>query len=170
MNTIEYAMYVVITIIFIILACLIIEFTENRKQKKGQEAAASIARYKDYKIANQSPMELETYLAVKFSRCMEIEAITRISDVDPDRSTKLFAAALARLTDLLGADTIEAIEYYYGAGYINRFCEIGYRIMDQRGAINRLLTRSGTADDALNNVLDFLPGDYGNGNKVAEKK
>ena len=99
------------------------------------------------KIGTLNPPELMKYLSQIFSRCIELEASSRVSERDPIGSERLYALAVSRLIDYLGPETMDAIDYYYGGGYtadgseeeprsyVERWASLMYPLLMSRGII-----------------------------------
>lgn len=113
--------------------------------KKHVEEIKTRTAEKYNKIATLSPTELDDYLGMLYGIVLEVAAITDISERDPDGSTNLYSSSLARMLAQLGERNIEAIEYYYGGGWVERWCELRYKYLENTGVVTNILTRRTTA-------------------------
>lgn len=96
------------------------------------------------KIANMSPDELDKYLSMMFGNCLEIVSTAKISERDPDGDVKLYAGTLEQLTNYLGEDTVRALDFYYGEGYLERWCQMRYNLLNIRGQLYPIINKQFT--------------------------
>ena len=120
------------------LAFSYIAFRYFKKGKEYHEAqedllkATEIKTKKEYnKIATLPFKEFTDFMIVTFARMLILASDANVSEnPGPNAHEELYAQALARLIDYLGVETVAAIEYYYGKGYISRWCKEAYRYLE----------------------------------------
>lgn len=116
----------------------------KKKRKEADEYAARIKKQTDEKYnkyISLTPSELDARLAVLFSSMLEICSVTSVSEKDPSRAEILYVKATERLLLYLGNESIEAIESYYGKGYIVRWCELQYQLLENHGDLSKILEK-----------------------------
>ena len=130
----------------ILLVCGFIFMSHARKYKKMQEELVKkieIRTKKEYnKIALMSPKDLNTYLTQTFAKMLEVESQARVSEKDFEATTKLFAYSLVALMDFLGPETIDAIDYYYGKDYVQRWAQYSYRLIEARRLTDSVVNKT----------------------------
>lgn len=105
------------------------------------------------KIATMDPSELDDYLIKLFSMQIQITTDADISENDPNAEGKLYFKTAERIIRYLGPETVEAIEFYYGANYIVRWCEMHYMYLNKN---NRLLDLIKTKNSSADTIADDL--------------
>lgn len=88
-----------------------------------------------------TPAEFDERLIKIFSTQLELCAVSDVSEKDPDATGVLYAHALEGVMRFIGTRSIDAIDYYYGTDYISRWCEVHYRILENRGILSKVITR-----------------------------
>ena len=94
------------------------------------------------KIATSTVDQFFQYLSDQFAKILEIEARKYISNKDYGGAEKLYAHALTSFVAYLGADTVKAIDYYYGEGFLENWASYSYQLMESRGYISRIINDS----------------------------
>lgn len=129
----------------------------KKKKKDADTYAANIKLRTDEKYnkyISLTPDELDKRLATIFSAMLELSSVIYVSEKDPSRAEILYTKATERLLIYLGNDTINAIEYYYGKGYVVRWCELQYQLLENHGELSKILekqvyTNNSVMDDSL---------------------
>ena len=85
--------------------------------------------------------ELDEYLTDLFMTKLELCAAQDVSIRDPSAAVILYGRALSEVITYLGEDNIHAIEYFYGKGYIEKWCAHRYRLMENRGSLPALFRK-----------------------------
>ena len=103
------------------------------------------------KIATLSPDKLNVYIGGIFSRYLELngELGTTKDNLVLER---LFAGVQADVLDFLGEDTIAAIEYYYGANYVEKWSKLAYLILEKRRKLGGIV-EGNTGYEELEHLL-----------------
>lgn len=115
---------------------------------------AEVRLRKQYnRIATMEPKDFYTFLTDAFGKMLEIEAQTRVSNKDFEAPEKLYAVATTALMAYLGNDTVAAIEYYYGTGFIERWTRYSYRLLESRGVISRFITSDTRYESARESMM-----------------
>lgn len=135
--------FVLGSITLFIRAAIIIQ---KAKEKSKLIAKRTSMQYN--KIAALSPSELEVYLSNVFSKTLELCAAEHISDRDPKGRSNLYTAALTQFIQYL-TSSYEAIEYYYGAGYVINWFSLQYRLLDIHGEIDKIIHKSSRYNEHL---------------------
>lgn len=120
-----------------------------KTKTKAEDYAKKIKTRTDNKYnkyISLTPSELDARLSVIFSQQLELISLTKISEKDPDAAPLLYALAVERVIVYLGPETIEAINYYYGEGYVIRYCETMYKLLENRGIITNIIEKRITSD------------------------
>lgn len=91
------------------------------------------------KIATMKPEELDIWLDKIFTSCIKMSIASHYTPKDPINGETVYAHALAEMIKYIGPTTEEAINFFYGTDYIYRWCELQYRLMDQTGALSKLI-------------------------------
>lgn len=117
----------------------------NIQLKKHVEEVKKKTAEKYNKIASLPPVELDSYLGVIYGIVLEIAAVTDISDRDPEAAMNLYTSSLSRMLEYLGMHNIEAIEYYYGPKWVDRWCELRFKYLSNTGVINNIMAKLTTA-------------------------
>lgn len=109
------------------------------------------------KIATMTPNQLTVYLGGIFSRYLELNGELN-SEHDNTILERLFTQTQADLLEYLGQDTVNAIEYYYGSGYIEKWCQLAYFLLEKRKRLSGIVQGSATYGDierTLSREMDF---------------
>lgn len=101
------------------------------------------------KIAALSPSDLDAYLIKMFSMCIMISSDTDVSERDPEARDKLYAYTATRMLKYLGNDTVDAIEYYYGEGFIIRWCEMRYNYLHRNNKLGAIISSQNNNADSI---------------------
>ena len=103
------------------------------------------------KIAMLSVKDLNTYLAGIFARYMELngELNTTRDNLVYER---LFAEVQADVLTFIGDETLAAIEYYYGEGYVEKWSKLAFLILEKRRKIGGVVDGTTNYED-LENLL-----------------
>lgn len=93
------------------------------------------------KIATLSPSELSRFLTVIFSRKLILCSDQHVSEHEPNAHETLYAYALGATLEYLGPETVEAIDYYYGKDYINRWCHEAYLELEHSNVASSIIAK-----------------------------
>lgn len=121
--------------------------------KKSAERVEKRTNMKFNRIATMSMAELNQYLADVYSIALELSAVSFVSENDPKHTETLYACSVAAVHTYLGEETIAAIEYYYGRGFVIKWCEQHYRLLENRQVILRVINRDIRADGIRSNMV-----------------
>lgn len=91
------------------------------------------------KIATMKPEDLDIWLDKIFTSCIKMSIAAHYTPKDPINGETVYAYALADMVNYIGPTTEEAINFFYGTDYIYRWCELQYKLMDQTGALSKLI-------------------------------
>lgn len=119
-------------------------FISRRLKDKAELVVKSVenrTKMQYNRIATMSPSELHSYLTVIYSRCLILAADVNVSERDPDGVPLLYTAAVSALLEYLGNDTVAAINYYYGDGYVIRWAKEAYRTVEYEGLVADIIAR-----------------------------
>ena len=148
---------VIFVVGIILMVCGFIFMKHARRYKKMQEELVKkveIRTKKEYnKIALMSPKDLNTYLTQTFAKMLEVESQAHISEKDFEATTKLFAYSLAALVDFLGPETIDAIDYYYGKDYVQRWAQYSYRLIEARRLTDSVVNKAMIYESLTNHMV-----------------
>lgn len=134
----------------LILAGLIMVLSEVyfSTQRKSEELDARKAAlkaspeiYKHLKIVTLSPKELDSYMATIFGYCLELSSIERVAEKDPDAPVRLYGNTLNSFMEYLGEENIKALDYHYGTGYLERWAQMRYRLLENRGQLSKIINK-----------------------------
>lgn len=104
------------------------------------------------KIATLSVFELDNYLGQIYSICLDLAAAESASEKDPNVAVILYAKSLEKIQLYLGDETIKAIDYFYGDGYLVKWCELRFNMLNTKKVLNNIIDKSmyvNTIRDAL---------------------
>lgn len=93
------------------------------------------------KIASLPVSEFNSFLTTAYSAVLEVAIVKDVSARDPNNAVVLFAKSLEYMHVYLGEETIHAINYYYGVGYLDRWCKLRYQILSNGGQLANLITK-----------------------------
>ena len=113
----------------------------KHKTKVTCEHIKQNTKYSMNKIAGMTPSDLEAYLTKIFSLTLELASAEFISERDPNGRKNLYKTALAQFIQYLG-DSYDAIEYYYGEGYVINWFSLQYRLLDYHGEIDKIVHKT----------------------------
>ena len=143
------------SVVMCIIGCKFI--LRARKYKKMQEdivKKVEVRTRKEYnKIATMSPKDLGEYLSTVFARVLELEAATHVSEKDHDAAERLYGYSVASLCTYLGPETIAAIDYYYGANYVQRWSYHTFRLLSNRGIITAIINKRHSENVVVKNTM-----------------
>lgn len=126
----------------------------NRNAKKKIELIEKRTAEKYNKLAAMSQPELDSYLTKTYSVVLEITCATLISGNDPDAMDKLYGNSLIRMLEYIGQESIDALDYYYGKGYVDKWCELRYAFLENSGVIHTLIDRVATSTTVAHALED----------------
>lgn len=113
--------------------------------KKNKLAAAKLTEEnKDLKqklanpIAEMKTVELDTYLESIMMMLLQIDVSLYGSERNPDIKPENYSRVLVEFNKYLG-DTWVAIEEKYGSGYLTRWYDKRYKMMELNGVIDKLI-------------------------------
>ena len=104
------------------------------------------------KFIGLSPDELDQFLAKIYSFELELAAVSNISEKDPSAEEKVYETAKEAVLDYLGSETISAIDYYYGTGYVIRWCELRFRYLENTGILKQIIDKNANARTIYGNL------------------
>ena len=114
----------------------------NKKSKKFAKMVVERTKNKVSKIGSLSPTELDEYLSKLYSGFLITSTDISISEKDPYADGKLYAISVQAMLDFLGPETLNAIDYYYGKGYVIRWCEFRYKWLDNQGLLTQIINKT----------------------------
>ena len=120
-------------------------FATQRKAEELNDAKAALKAspdiYKHLKIVTLSPKELDDYMGTLFGYCLELSSVERVAEKDPDAPVRLYGNTLNSFMEYLGEENIRALDYHYGAGYIERWAQMRYRLLENRGQLSKIINK-----------------------------
>lgn len=142
-----------ILLLFVLIIAAGICFIIFRKRKeiykdKIKEAETYVADVKKRtdmqykKLIQLSPKDLDEYLGLIFSYYLELNSESRVSEKDPAVVTKLYATILNSMLEYLGDDVVEALDYYYGEEFVEKWCQLRYLILENRRTLSKVINKS----------------------------
>lgn len=141
----------VVCALFITLALVIGSFVLFVHAKRTVDKAAKKAELIEKKtkaefnkVACLSVRELDSYLGGVFTNMLLISSMKDYTPTDPNGAVILYAKSLEAMLVYLGEDTIAAIESYYGKGFVERWCEVRYKILNQNGSLANIARQNFT--------------------------
>lgn len=152
--------YIWIAILFtisMILLGLSIKVWKQTKAIKNKTISAMAANEKKLQekynqIASLPPKELDAYLAVIFAKHLELNSASYVSSNDYEAKNKLFLRASADTVLFLGEGTIDAINYRYGNDYVYHWCEMTYKMLENRGLLTSIINQTMYSEAITNNI------------------
>lgn len=93
------------------------------------------------KIATLTVSELDDYLTRVYVGQLEIAVMKDVSPRDPNNAVVLFAKSLEYMHVYIGEETIAALDYYYGVGYMDRWCKFRYQLLESSGQLSELVNK-----------------------------
>lgn len=152
--------YIWLGILFIVLVglnyCSVKFLLQTKKMKadaiKALQRNEKKLQDKYNQIASLPPVELDRYLSNMFAKCLELNSAAYVSDNDHEAREKLYARATADMLAYLGTETIDAINYRYGTDYIYRWCEINYKLLENRGTLVSIINKTTYAETIANGL------------------
>lgn len=105
------------------------------------------------KYISLSPEELNNILIDIFSYQLEVVSASDVSESDPNASIILYTRAVEKMILFLGTDSVKAIEQYYGTNYVIQWCEMMYKILENRGLIAKIISKSVYAEGIKRELL-----------------
>ena len=149
----------VLSILWLVTLCVILAFLcgqvvrliyhlikLNQQAKQHMLDVKNRTEEKYNKYISLTPQELDDRLINIFALQLELSAVSDISEKDPDAPGLLYGHALEGMMRFIGNHSIDAIDYYYGEDYISKWCEMHYRILENRGVLSKIITRQVYAD------------------------
>lgn len=115
------------------------KYRNDAKKYAEKMKARTDAKYNKY-IA-LTPQELDERLGVLFAAQLELCSVSAVAETDPEAIGKLYALAVAGLLNYIGPESIAAIEYYYGSNYVVRWCELKYKLLENRGILSKIIDK-----------------------------
>ena len=104
------------------------------------------------KIATLPAKDFMAYLAGIFSRYLELDGELG-TNLDNMVQERLFANAQADVLHFLGEDTLEAIEYYYGHRFVEKWSNLAYLILEKRRKLGGVVNGE-TRYEEIERLLD----------------
>lgn len=142
------ALFLVVGISFALAALCFLEHARQIK-KKAIKMAKLVDKHTQNKVNRVISLpvnEFENYLFRVYSSMLEITSAKDVSDKDPNAITILYAKSLEAMIAYLGNETTEAIDYYYGKDYLYRWCELRFKLLENRGALPNIISKRVYAD------------------------
>lgn len=103
------------------------------------------------KIAAMTPSQLTNYIGGIFSRYLELNGELG-SDKDNLAVERLFTSTLSDTLVYIGEDTLEAIEYYYGDQYVEKWAKLAHQLLEKRRKLGGVV-RGETSYEELEQLL-----------------
>lgn len=117
-------------------------------EKYAEDAKAAVDdKYNRYALL--SPIDLHNTLVYIFAKQIELASARYITSEDKESAAKLYGYLVYEITTYLGSDNIDAIERYHGKGFILRWCELQYKILENSGVLAKVIDKSGYADRVI---------------------
>ncbi len=88
-------------------------------------------------IASLDPENLDKYLETVLTMYLQIEIALYGTEKDPDIKSELYGRAVVSYVKYLGTDTVNAIELRYGDGYVTRWFDARFKMLELSGEIDR---------------------------------
>lgn len=131
----------------------------TRNEKHAAEELVKkveIRTRKEYnKIACLSPKELSSFLTVVFSRRLILVSEQEISEKQMNAHEELYARALAGTLEYLGQETVDAIEYYYGTNYIERWCHEAYLALEHDSIASSIINKERSVESVARRLNEW---------------
>lgn len=144
-TTLTCVLCTLILLSFIILCLVAYNYSELRKKRQNADIYARSVKEKAnlraMKILEISQSDFHNFLSRMFVNAMIVCTTTKLSDRDPEAKAKLYSYAIQQLMYTLGEDNIKAIDMVYGEGYLERWCEMMYSLMDIDGQLAKIIGR-----------------------------
>lgn len=122
-------------------------------QEKIVKLVEKRTREKYNAIATLPPKEFGDFLAVMFAKMLEIKSASQVSEADPKADELLYTEATGALIEFLGQETVDAIDYYYGANYIYRWTKSSYALLHKRGLTVKIIAKEMQYETAAKNMI-----------------
>lgn len=122
-------------------------------QEKVTKLVEKRTREKYNAIATLPPKEFGEFLTTMFAKMLEIKSASQVSDADPKADERLYIEATGALIEFLGPETIDAIDYYYGADFIYRWTRNSYALLSKRGITTKIILKEMQYESAAKNML-----------------
>lgn len=116
-------------------------------KKKKEEADKSLNKY-----ISLTPSELDKQLAYIFASQLELSSLVDIAEADHEAVPKLYAKTLNRVLAYIGPESTSAIDYYYGNGYIIRWVETRFKLLENRGVIAKVVQKDIYAESIVSEL------------------
>ena len=99
---------------------------------------------KNKKIISLTPDQLDNYLGMIFGNCLEIASATKVSERDPNATETLYTYALKDMMEYVGEEQLIALDYYYGEGFLEKWCQMRFNLLNLRGMLNPVIKKEFT--------------------------
>lgn len=137
-------MFIVAVIALILGAKLYMQSTIVLKMaNKKADRIKQCAKLETDKIASMGLVELTEYLSDTFAKIIELTSAESVSERDPYAVETLYAATLVNFTNHLSSN-YEAIEYYYGKGFIINWFSLHYKLLELHGNVSQIVQKTKT--------------------------
>ena len=135
-----------VSIMIVIGSCILMGCARRRvkRAKKIVELINRKTKAEFNKIACLPVRELDAYLGGVYTNMLLISSMKDYTPTDPNGAVILYAKSLEAMLVYLGQETVHAIEYYYGEGFIERWCEVRFKILNQNGTLANIAKQNFT--------------------------
>ena len=116
-------------------------------EEKTKEANSYVAKIKQQtdmqykKVIQFTPKELDEYLGLIFGYFLELNSEARVSEKDPDANVKLYAHTLSSMLEYLGDESVQALDYYYGSSYVEKWCQLRFMLLENRRIASKIINK-----------------------------
>ena len=116
----------------------------EKRVKEADTYAAKVKQQTDLqykKLISLTPRELDEYLGLLFGYFLELNSEARVSEKDPDANVKLYANTLSSMLEYVGDETIQALDYYYGDSYVEKWCQLRFMLLENRRIASKIINK-----------------------------
>lgn len=149
----------ILTVVNAVVLVIVFQRREiyKNKIKEAETYAANIKNQTDMKykkLIQLTPKELDEYFGLIFGYFLELNSEARVSEKDPDATTKLYANTLSSMLEYIGEETISALDYYYGTGYVEKWCQLRYMLLENRRIMSKIINKTYDYAAVQNNITE----------------
>jgi len=142
------AIWTFATLIILLILCWItvkVFWVGVQVKKRAEKYAETIKLRTDRqynKYASLTIMELEPILRAAYSQQLALASALAVTIKDPNAVDLLYTKSVDGLLVYLGQETIDALNYYYGDGFILRWCETQFKLLENEGIISEIIAKT----------------------------
>lgn len=120
-------------------------------EKYAEESKKAVdEKYNRYAL--MTPLDLHNTLVYIFAKQIELASARFITSEDKESSQKLYGYLIVEITKYLGEDNISAIERYHGNGFVLRWCELQYKLLENSGVLTKIIEKTCYADKVISEL------------------